>query len=130
MTNRMNTYPISANNKQWELQHIETILVNNNYPQHTHKNKKREENKNTAMNAREKWATFTYIGKQTRTIAKLFRNTNIKIAYKTTNTIQKHLRTKKQDSIYNKSGVYRLTCGGCQKKYIGQTGRNFQTRYK
>jgi hypothetical protein len=74
--------------------------------------------------------TFRYIGKQTRTIAKLFRNTNIKIAYKTTNTIQNHLRAKKLDNIYNKSGVYQLTCGGCQKKYVGQTGRNFRTRYK
>jgi hypothetical protein len=51
----------------------------------------------------------------------------MKIAYKTTNTIQNHLRGKRHDNIYNKSGIYQLNCGGCPKKYIGQTGRNFQT---
>jgi hypothetical protein len=130
LTNRMNTYPISANNKRKEEQQIETILVNNNYPQHIHKNK-RKQNKNTTNNTKKKqWVTFTYTGKETRTIARLFRNTDVKIAYRTTNTIQNHLREKRQNSIYEKSGIYQLKCGGCQKKYVGQTGRNFQTRYK
>jgi hypothetical protein len=84
----------------------------------------------TLQQKKEKCATFTYIGKETRTIAKLFRNTHTKIAYRTTNTIQNHLRKKTHDNIYNKSEVYQLKCGGCQKKYVGQTGRNFQTRYK
>ena len=29
-----------------------------------------------------------------------------------------------------KSGVYRLTCPDCQKKYVGQTERSFKKRYK
>ena len=33
------------------------------------------------------WATFTYIGKQTTYITKLFKNTNVKIAFRTQNTI-------------------------------------------
>jgi predicted GIY-YIG superfamily endonuclease len=32
--------------------------------------------------------------------------------------------------MYEKSVVYQLKCGGCQKRYAGQTGRNFQQRYK
>jgi hypothetical protein len=124
----MNTYPISANNKHRELQHIETILMNNNYTQHTHINNRRKQNKNTTQ--KEKWTTFTYISKETRTISKLFRNINTKIAYRTTNTIQNHIREKRHDNIYNKSGIFQLNCGGCPKKYIGQTGRNFQTRYR
>jgi hypothetical protein len=128
----MNTYPISANNKHRELQKIETILMNNNYPQHKYVQQQRKTNKNTTTNTtqKKKWTTFTYIGKETRTIAKLFRNTNTKIAYRTTNTIQNHLREKRQDNIYNKSGIYQLNCGGCPKKCIGQTSRNFQTRYR
>jgi hypothetical protein len=129
LANRMNTYPISANNKRKEWQHIETILINNNYPQYIHKNNKRKLNKNTTNNTKKEEWTFTYIGKETR-IAKLFRNTDMKIAYRTTNTIENHLREKRQDNIYNKSGMYQLKCGGCPKKYVGQTGRNFQTRYK
>jgi hypothetical protein len=40
MINRMNTYPISTNNKYYELQHISTISQNNNYPQYTHNRKR------------------------------------------------------------------------------------------
>jgi hypothetical protein len=36
LTNRMNTYPISTNNKYQEIQHIKTILKSNNYPLHTY----------------------------------------------------------------------------------------------
>jgi hypothetical protein len=32
--------------------------------------------------------------------------------------------------MYDKSGIYQLKYGGCQKRYVGQTGRNFQVRYK
>jgi len=31
---------------------------------------------------------------------------------------------------YDKSGVYQLECPSCNKKYIGQTGRPFKTRYQ
>jgi hypothetical protein len=31
---------------------------------------------------------------------------------------------------YEKSGVYQIRCMDCPLKYIGQTGRTLQTRYK
>jgi hypothetical protein len=31
---------------------------------------------------------------------------------------------------YDKSGIYKITCQSRQKVYIGQTGRNFKTRFK
>jgi hypothetical protein len=31
---------------------------------------------------------------------------------------------------YEKSGVYQMRCTDCPLKYIGQTGRTFQIRYK
>jgi hypothetical protein len=54
--------------------------MNNNYPQHTQINNRRKQNKNTTTNTtkKKKWTTFTYIGKETRAIAKLFRNTKHK----------------------------------------------------
>ena len=61
---------------------------------------------------------------------KIFKHTNLKIAYRICNTVQKHLsyNTAQQDK-YTKSGIYKLTCPDCNKAYIGQTGRNFYTRY-
>jgi hypothetical protein len=78
-------------------------------------------------------ATFTYIGKETRSITKIFKNTNLKIAFKTTNTVQNHLCYLKEPNHrkdpYHNSGIYQLTCKECNQKYIGQTGRTFKTRY-
>jgi hypothetical protein len=75
-----------------------------------------------------KFATFTYAGKETRFITKLFKHTNLRIAYRTPNTIGKLLRHQHQpnnvDNL-NNSGIYQLTCPDCNKKYIGQTGRSF-----
>jgi hypothetical protein len=38
-----------------------------------------------------KWAKFTYTGRETRIITKLFRNTNLQIAYTTNNNLKKLL---------------------------------------
>jgi hypothetical protein len=71
-----------------------------------------------------KWVNFTYIGKETRIITQIFRNTNLKISYKTNNTIQSHLKEKPpQFDKYSASGVYKLICLDCDRAYIGQTGR-------
>jgi hypothetical protein len=45
---------------------------------------------------KEKWATFTHSGPEIRTISNLFRHTNLKIAYKTTNTIKHHLKPRSE----------------------------------
>jgi hypothetical protein len=133
LINRMNTYPITKNNKQLELQRINTILQNNNYPPHVDINTKEKHNKNTPPNTtqKKKWTIFTYVGTETRTITRLFTHTNLRIAFKTNNTIQNHLQPKKTNpDKYNNSGIYQMKCKDCHKKYIGQTGRKFKTRYK
>jgi hypothetical protein len=123
-------YPITHKSKDIELQTIRTILNNNHYNQEIiHTNLKH--NHNTKETQKQKWATFTYFGTDTRTITKLLKNANIKISFKTTNTIKNHLRPKQQIADpYNNSGVYQLKCNESPLKYIGQTGRTFKTRYK
>jgi hypothetical protein len=83
---------------------------------------------------KEKWITFIYVGKQTTLITELLKNnTNLRIAYKVNNTIEKNLYTRNKPDISNKykhSGVYQLKCLDCGKNYIGQTGRNFKQRYR
>jgi len=75
-------------------------------------------------------AKFTFVGKETRLITKLFKDTNIKVAFTTDNTIGKRLKTKHKtdQNMYDKNGVYQLTCPNCEKKYTGQTGRTFKVR--
>jgi hypothetical protein len=52
------------------------------------------------------------------------------IAYKTTNTIQKHVQLKQHNTNeYDNSDVYKLICMGSPLQYIGQTGSSFNIRF-
>jgi len=65
-------------------------------------------------------------------ITKLFRNTEVKVAYTTNNNLGRLLRynTTGTKNKYEKSGIYQLSCPTCNRKYIGQTGRSFHVRFR
>jgi hypothetical protein len=77
-----------------------------------------------------KWVTFTYTGNYIRKITKLFKDTNLKVAFKTTTTVGKQLSDNCTTNTYEQSGIYKMTCQRCHKVYVGQTGRNLIIRYK
>jgi len=111
---------------------VRQILVNNKYDPLPiileHKGKKRNHNTQTE---KRKWARFTYVGKETRFITKLFKDTNITVAFTANNTIGKRLTTEhKTQCKYDKSEVYQLTCPDCKMTYTGQTGRPFKIRFQ
>jgi hypothetical protein len=84
-------------------------------------------------NNSKKWAIFTYTGRETKNVTEVLKYANINIAYNTKNTIEHILRPELStatEHIYNNSSIYQLKCFDCPKKYIGQTGRTFKTRYK
>ena len=130
--NRLNTYDLHTEEYKQEEQAIQNILVNNSFPiqpQKPTKQKPRHTDK-TTQPEKQKWTTFTYTGRETTYITNIFKKTNLKIAYKTNNTIDKRLthKTHKTDK-YTQSGIYKLTCPVCNKAYVGQTGRNFTIRF-
>jgi len=91
----------------------------------------REQTTTHTYSPTQKWATFTYIGKETTVITNLFKKTNIKIAFRTNNTVQKLLLHKQQTSdLHSRPGVYKLTCPDCGKAYVTQTGRSFATQFQ
>ena len=142
LIDRVNNYPITKTAKDIEISNINNILINNKYntevitkliTNNKYQNIKKKQNNIENLEEQKtkmKWATFTYIGKETRTITKIFRDTKLKIAFRTKNNLQHILKTKPKMSKYNKSGIYRMKCLDCHKEYIGQTGRKFNTRYK
>jgi hypothetical protein len=110
---------------------IRSILHNNQY--NINKRNKRPKKKNAQNDTQQqkaKWATFTYNGKEVRKITKLFRDTQIKITFRTRNSIQIILRHKPLNDKYSRSGIYQIKCLDCPLKYIGQTARTFNIRYK
>jgi len=59
-----------------------------------------------------------------------FKHTDIRIAFRTANTIQNLLEHKDPfPGKFLSSGVYTLTCPDCNKAYVGQTGRRFSINY-
>jgi hypothetical protein len=121
--------------KTKELNIIQDTLYNNEYNNKNlnirHPRYKKHNNTNAnQQHQATKWATFTYYGKETKGIAKLFKETNIKLAFRTKNTIQNLVKPRLQQDEYENSGVYQMRCMDCPLKYIGQMGRIFKARYK
>lgn len=83
-------------------------------------------------NSRRKFTKMTYMGVLSDKINRLFKNTELTIAFTTNNLLQNRLRHTigSQKDIYSNSGIYKLICDDCDKQYIGQTGRNFTVRFK
>ena len=121
----MTTLPITEKSRVEEWNTIITTAINNGYPKQMIYNLRRKlTNRIThkEMHEREKQKkkriTFTFYSPAIRRITNLFKDTNIKIAFRTTNSIQQQLSTRKS----NQSGIYKIQCNTCNKTYIGQTG--------
>ena len=66
--------------------------------------------------------TFTYISPQIRKVTNIFRNTNVKIAFRCRNTLANLIKPSKDHNIppHNKWGIYQLTRNTCNLAYVGQ----------
>jgi len=84
------------------------------------------------MNKNKIWATFTYISPEICKVTNIFKNTNVRIAFRCRNTIAKLIRPPKDHDIppHNKWGIYQLTCNTCSRSYVGQTSRNLNIRFQ
>jgi hypothetical protein len=95
LINRVDTYPITKEAKKKEIAIIYNILRSNKYDNKTLNkthNKPRKQKNANIQQLKYKWATFTCQGKQRRKLTQLFKDTHIKIAFKTKNTIQNILK--------------------------------------
>jgi hypothetical protein len=64
-------------------------------------------------------------------IAIIFKDSDIRIAFRKINTVQKHPQPKQQrSSKYDNSGVHKLKCMHRPLQHIDETGRSFHARYK
>jgi transposase-like protein len=133
--NRLHTYDLEEDAKSKELNTIHNILHNNMFPLQTYNFASRNMNINHTLTQPQththKWAIFTYVRKETRFITQIFKNTNLKIAYKVNNTTETLSKAKPTHfDKYSACGIYKFTCPDCGKAYVGQTGRSFSVHYK
>ena len=134
--NRMITPPITEQAKQREWNTILTIAKNNGFPLHIIHNlrnkliAKTQQTLFTQTQQKKKWIKYTYHIPLIHKITKLFRHTNINIAFRDTNTIYKQLSNKIIQNKISSSGIYKLKCNTCNNSYVGQTGRSIGIRPK
>jgi hypothetical protein len=97
LINRITSYPITKCN----IITIDFLLKINGYQYPNtkklirHKQLSKQEDNNIKP---KKWAVFTYTGKDTRFITKLFKEFNINISYRTRNTIGNILANKRPNN--------------------------------
>ena len=134
-THRMLTLPISQISRKKEWTSVCTMVVSNGFQDkilHDLKEKlthKKQTLRPIATEPNQKWVPFTFSDQQSGKLRICLKNSSIKIAFRTTNTIQKQL-SRNPYNQQNPSGIYSLKCNTCNKKYVGQTGRGIDTRYK
>jgi hypothetical protein len=121
-TNRLNTYPLEQTEKDKEKTIIQNIAHNNGFPTHViNKLISKPPTQKRPDQITKKWATLTYFGKESYHISKIFKNTKVQISFKTRNNLQYLLNQKpKQINIYERCGVYQLTCRDCKKLTLTQ----------
>jgi hypothetical protein len=90
--NRVYAYDLDEEAKTNEINTILNIMHKNKYPPQPFKFTLKDSNLNSTFTKTKTqehtWVTFTYTGKETRLVTQLFRNTNLKISYRTNNTIE------------------------------------------
>ena len=78
-----------------------------------------------------KFISIPYNPTYNRQLKPILKKHDLQLAYKSSNNLCNYLSNNKQKVTYlEKSGVYKLTCGNCDKIYIGQCGRSLMERYK
>jgi hypothetical protein len=78
----------------------------------------------------QKWITYEYQSPLVRKVTKIFKHTNLHIAYRASHTLYNLLKTSKQkNDKYSASGICVLKCAVCDKICVGQTGSNLKTRF-
>jgi len=136
---RMLSLPLNAERQQREWSTILHIARHNGFPptiiqklRHKIEHKTKHTTTHSNMNKNKKCSTFTYISPQIQKITSLFRNTNVKIAFRCWNTIGNQIKPPKDNdtSAHNKCGIYQLTCNACKLAYVGQTSHSLKIQFQ
>jgi hypothetical protein len=124
---RLLMLPLNESSKRKELITVINIALNNGYKKNDILNlynrlKYQKNNQGNNTKTEQKWVTFIYTGNCIRKITKLFKDTNLKVAFKTITAVGKLLSDTRTVNAYEQNSIYKVTCQSCHKVYIRQTG--------
>jgi hypothetical protein len=140
MVYRMLTFPLSKENLNAEVSYIKNVAISNGFSPSIIDNIIRKQKFTLSIkslttirkeNEQSKWAKLLYFPPITNNIKKIFAQHNLKTAQYSSNKIKTIVgSTKDKTELLQKSGIYKITCQGCNHVYIGQTIRTIQKRFK
>ena len=130
---RMENVVTEEADKQKEEQKIRSALADCGYPKWTIDRVKQQRDKTKPTKTKKKTNATPSRGMVEGVAQKLkraFLKHNVATALRPTNTLKKILvhPKDKNDITETSDGVYDIPCKGCDKSYIGETGRLFGTR--
>jgi hypothetical protein len=96
----MNNYQLPSDKIQKEDNLVQQILHNNGYDTPIRKTACTNYKHKPSI-AKTQWSKFTYVGKETRAITKVFKNTKLRVTYSMNNTLKKLLTKKHQQRKAN-----------------------------
>ena len=115
-----------------ERKYLDNVFSKNNYnrdfvTRNTYRTEPNETNTNLTPNTT---VTIPYIKGTSEIIARILQPYNIRVAHRPITTLRKLLtNVKDKDQPRDRQGaVYKIKCCDCQATYIGETGRNLNTR--
>lgn len=133
--------PLDAQNYMRELQYIKYAAYLNGYDENVidgsvvkHSKAIRKRNMSSLFSQMDgdvkKRIAVHFAPEVTNKLKKVFGKFKIELAFKT-NKLKDFLgTTKDKTENVDKTGIYEVACGDCNKKYIGQTRRSIMTRFK
>ncbi len=129
--------PSNSDSQANEREYVLNILRKNNYPKDFLKNclnpsACRNQNNSEGDTSIKGYAVVPYIQGVTEPIKRILSNCNIKVALKPYLTLG-HIFAKPKDPIPTNQkthAVYSIPCNDCEKEYLGESKRQFDTRLK
>jgi len=140
MIHRAFSIPLNKENFNKEISTIKQIAHNNDIPNTIILNLINKKEKQLLLksiyptfkpDSDKHYVSLTYFGAISESIEIILRKLNLSVAFKPYKKLSNCIFNNKDcKNTLNKSGVYKLNCKDCKGVYIGQTGRNFKTRFK
>ena len=132
--------------RQQEVNHISDALQNNGYPKSlikkheqklvskfndtNHQRNNDPTSNDPISDGKQPYVSIPYIPGVSERISRVFKKYDVKVAHQPTRKLRNELcHLKDQRPVQERAGVvYKIDCGDCNAKYVGETGRQVKDR--
>jgi hypothetical protein len=141
LIHRLLSFPLTNDRYEKELRLIKNIAKFNGFsPKIVSDTLRKRKNKiditksttlSSTSSVKQKFVKIPFHPLATKGLKKIFNKLDFKICYDSKCNLRNVLGNPKDKiDVLDKSGIYEINCGECDKKYIGQTRRSILTRFK